>query len=278
MNMKGFLKSKFSKEKVSKFFDKEGFYIVLFLCVCIVAITAVWVSRNGAKNNQGVNDVNDTTAPITAPGNETSAQEIDPELEASFSVDDENDYSEVEKTDGMAEVNEEDTTAVSSKPAAAEADVKFDNPMKDGFTAANVMRDYSTETLVNYESLGEWRTHSGIDIKGIEGTEVVAIADGKVVDIRNDNEYTGGLGWLVEVEHSNGYKSIYANLGEKIEVKKNQTVKKGQLIGSIGNTSIFESSSSKDNQTIGHLHFELLKKGAAGYENVDPKEYLTLQN
>ena len=37
---------RFSKEKLAKFFDKEGFYVVVFLCVAIIATTAVYVTRN----------------------------------------------------------------------------------------------------------------------------------------------------------------------------------------------------------------------------------------
>jgi cytoskeletal protein RodZ len=65
--MKDNFKSRFSKERVAKFFDKEGFYIVLFVCVCIVAITAVWVSRTGLKNkeNQSLEEPQEQTATNT---------------------------------------------------------------------------------------------------------------------------------------------------------------------------------------------------------------------
>ena len=46
MRKKLFSKSRLSRENIAKFFDKEGFYVVVFLCIAIIATTAVYVTRN----------------------------------------------------------------------------------------------------------------------------------------------------------------------------------------------------------------------------------------
>lgn len=279
--MKSNFRTKFSKEKLAKFFDKEGFYIVLFLCVCIVAITAVWVSRTGVKENekQNIGDLN---------GNQTA--ETTPSKEASNSSDTDNKISAVDDakvskpvvqdTSVSKNANSGNTTAgTSAKVTTASKNFKLGSPIKEGVAYENIFRDYSPNDLVCFQYLNEWRTHGGIDVKAAEGTEVLAAGDGKVIDVKNDS--TNGLGWVVTVDHNNGYRTIYANLGEVLGVNKNQTVKKGQKIGVVGNTSIYEKDSyggaEADNKGVGHLHFEVSKMVSGKYESSDPKEYLTLQ-
>jgi murein DD-endopeptidase MepM/ murein hydrolase activator NlpD len=71
-------------------------------------------------------------------------------------------------------------------------------------------------------------------------------------------------------------------LAELLDVSKGQTVKKGQKIGTVGATSIYEMdavAASSDEPLLSHLHFEVLKKGTDNtYSKVDPIKYLTMQN
>jgi murein DD-endopeptidase MepM/ murein hydrolase activator NlpD len=280
-------KSKFSKEKLAKFFDKEGFYIVLFLCVCIVAITAVWVSRSGIKDNpeQQNQEITETKQ------NETEG--VQPTKEASQSTDESvknpavNDKvsSEPQNTDSAGGKIASTNTSVGTpaKTTSVPSSLKLGDPTKVGISKETIMRDYSPDEPVLFEIPSyEWRTHAGLDVKVVEGTEVLAAMSGKVVDIRDDNEYAGGLGWLVVVDHGNGYKTVYGNLDEPTDLKLNATIKKGERIGVIGSTSIFEgdaAAASTEDSAVSHLHFEVLKIGAnKAYTNVDPKEYLTMQN
>lgn len=271
MNIKGYFKSKFSKERVSKFFDKEGFYIVLFLCVCIVAITAVWVSRNGVKNDnsQNLGGVKENKTEVSTPSKETSTQN-NANQEPKLTV---TEQAKVSKEQGKGTEPKKETKITPTKASTVPSSIALDSPIKDGLLEANILRDYSPTELICFKNLNEWRTHPGIDIKASEGAEVLAVYSGKVIDVRNDNS----LGWTVVVDHNNGYKSIYANLDEVTDVKKNQSLKKGQKIGIVGKSSLTEYTASDEGDTVSHLHFELLKKGAKTYENVDPKKYLTMQ-
>jgi murein DD-endopeptidase MepM/ murein hydrolase activator NlpD len=99
--------------------------------------------------------------------------------------------------------------------------------------------------------------HEGIDITAPTGTEVYATADGYISGIFYSNE---GYGNYIEIDHKNGYKTIYAHLS-KILVKMNQYVKRKDLIGLVGNTGL---------STGPHLHWEIRLNNTP----VNPENYM----
>lgn len=97
--------------------------------------------------------------------------------------------------------------------------------------------------------------HDGIDLAVPVGTQILAVAGGKVLYAARFTTY----GNLVVIKHRNGYSSAYAHL-KRMYVKKGQTVKQGQKIGTVGMTG----------KTSGpHLHFEIQK-------NIDPIDPMPL--
>jgi len=89
-----------------------------------------------------------------------------------------------------------------------------------------------------------WSGHLGIDIAAGEGAPVYA-ADSGVVAYAGP--IGGGYGNLVQIDHQNGYSSLYAHLSQ-INVRCGQGVSQGQLIAFAGSTG---------NSTGAHLHFEI---------------------
>lgn len=124
----------------------------------------------------------------------------------------------------------------------------------------DVIKEYAKDNLIYSETLEEWITHSGIDIKADRASIVKATADGTVKTIKNDPRY----GLTVTIEHSDGYVSSYSSLLTAEFVKEGEKVTQGQTIGTVGNSAVFETA--EDN----HLHFELLKDGS----NINPEMYL----
>ena len=120
--------------------------------------------------------------------------------------------------------------------------------------------NYAKENLVYSNTLQEWVTHLGIDIKAPKTTVVKASDEGTIKSIKNDPRY----GITVVIEHTNGFESLYANLLTAEFVKEGEKVKQGQSIGTVGNTGAFEIVDEP------HLHFEILKDG----ENLDPSIFL----
>lgn len=85
----------------------------------------------------------------------------------------------------------------------------------------------------------------GIDIGVISGTGVASAAAGKVIFAGGDYRVSYGL--YVEVDHGNGYKTLYAHLSS-ITVEMGEWVEMGQIVGGSGNSG---------RSTGPHLHFEL---------------------
>lgn len=104
----------------------------------------------------------------------------------------------------------------------------------------------------------EKKLHEGVDINAKENTDVKGSFDGKIKDCGED----GQLGKYIIIDHGEGIETKYGHLNE-ILVKKEDSVKKGQVIAKSGNTG---------KSTGPHLHFELLYMG----ENKNPDEYLNI--
>lgn len=99
--------------------------------------------------------------------------------------------------------------------------------------------------------------HTGVDFVLPQGEEVMATADGEVVQSLKDNY----RGIYVIVKHDEIYTTSYSHL-QDATVKAGDKMKKGQVLGHVGSTGL---------SAVGpHLHYEVLKSG----DNVDPKDYL----
>jgi murein DD-endopeptidase MepM/ murein hydrolase activator NlpD len=115
------------------------------------------------------------------------------------------------------------------------------------------------------------RMHWGMDFTAPKGTPVYATGDGLVK--RADNR-ASGYGKHIRVDHGFGYVSLYAHMN-KFQVKRGQKVKRGEIIGYVGNTG----------RSAGpHLHYEVFKDGKKinplnfYYGNLSSEEFDILLN
>ncbi len=92
------------------------------------------------------------------------------------------------------------------------------------------------------------RMHTGCDFSAPRGTPIYATGDGVV--IKRVSNY-GGYGNEIEIDHGYGYVTKYAHL-DSFKIKKGQRVKRGEVIGYVGNTGA---------STAPHLHYEIIKDG-----------------
>ena len=110
------------------------------------------------------------------------------------------------------------------------------------------------------------RRHFGMDFSAVRGTPVYATGNGIIK--RVDNR-AAGFGKHIRIDHGFGYVSIYAHL-DKYNVKRGQKVKRGQIIGFVGNTG---------RSVAPHLHYEIVKDGKKinpinfYYGNLSPDEF-----
>lgn len=157
------------------------------------------------------------------------------------------------KSNTITNSKKTESSKVSKKEEKME--IKFEEPVK-----GEIIKEYAKDNLIYSNTLNEWTTHLGIDIKADKTTVVKSAYEGTVESIKNDPRY----GLTVIIEHDNGFKTVYSNLLTSEFVVEGEKVKTGQTIGTVGNTATFES---KDES---HLHFEILKDN----EQVNPKLYV----
>ena len=113
------------------------------------------------------------------------------------------------------------------------------------------------------------RKHKGMDFSAPTGTPIYATSDGKV--IRVDGR-APGYGKHIRIDHGFGYVTLYAHLS-KYNVRRGQEVKRGDVIGFVGNTG---------RSVAPHLHYEIRKDGVAVnpinfyYEDLNTEEFNAL--
>ena len=124
-------------------------------------------------------------------------------------------------------------------------------PLED--TSAEVTNPYGWQAhpVTKQKSL-----HSGVDLAADYGTNVLAVADGTVLDCSYDMAY----GYILTLEHADGVQTQYAHLSEFL-VKAGDAVRQGQIIAKTGGSGW---------STGPHLHLGVLIDGEA----VDPLEAL----
>lgn len=135
--------------------------------------------------------------------------------------------------------------------------VKSSQTLIKPYTAANIKiiktyYDYKAEAKTQEQSIIKYNTtymqNDGVDYQGDKNFEVISVLDGTVTSVKEDDL----LGKIIEIKNTDNIVTIYSSLSE-INVKANDTVKQGDVIGKSGENNI--AVDLKD-----HLHFELLLK------------------
>lgn len=140
---------------------------------------------------------------------------------------------------------------------------KVINPYTDqSVTIGKYFYDYKGEATSQERSIiyhdDTYIQNSGIDFVSENTFDVLAVLEGTVTDVKEDET----LGKIVEIKHDNEYISIYQSLSE-VSVKKGDTVTQGQVLGKSGTNEL-------DKEIGNHLHFEFYVNGQV----VDPSLYL----
>lgn len=215
------------------FFGGAGLYIALFLCAAGLAVAGYW-----------------SLIPKDTPPEKEVSSPVEVELPAPV-------MPEVRAPESVVPAPVEKLPVFDPEPveAAPVAPRLIVDPLKGETIAA-----FSVDALAYNETLGDWRTHDGIDIAAGLGTQVLAACSGTVTAISDDDM----MGTSVTIAHDGGYETIYANLQSVPTVAVGEAVTAGQVIGSVGDTALSESSSRP------HLHFAVRKDDQA----YDPREFL----
>jgi len=249
-----------SNNKALNFFKKEGFYVILFICLCIVATVASITASNNKKlsSNQAIQKEQANAGGIL------KEQQQEKEYQGALEVK----KDDLTKTEGLKPVPniQKVTTGNITAPVSKSLNATFTKPVAKGQLA----RAYSKD-LVLYKTNGSYKINLGIDIKAKIGEPVLAANAGIVKAVGTDVD--GQNGYMVIIDHGNGFTTKYSNLEKEILVKVNEKVNENQKIATVGNTSLYAYKEDYGS----HLHFEVLQSSKADptkYENVDPTRYV----
>lgn len=182
----------------------------------------------------------------------TSIAETEPQTEPDFQVR----HNVTDVPDTREQTTGEEAPPLTEQPTTQD---DFAVPYKDYYSlplGTDILRDYNPTTPSYNATMGDWRTHGGVDFKGPDGSQIKAISTGTVTDISDDPMY----GTVITIDHGNGVIARYCGLNKDVtEVKEGDKVKGGQLLGYLGKVPC-------EGADVSHLHFEIYYND----EMVDP--------
>lgn len=225
--------------KLGDFVLGKGFYIVLFLCVATIGISGYYLMNSFTP---GVERPAAGTPEVVLPDESGETQKNTPptaQAKPKTAEDKPADENKANKPQTPAPVQQ-------PAPVASAAPTVYSWPVE-----GEILRDFSVETLAYDETMGDWRTHSGIDIAADAGCDVLCMGDGVVKSVFEHDL----MGVTVVVDHQNGMVSTYANLEAEPLAAAGQEVERGTVLGRVGATALAESA------LPAHLHLEVSRDG-----------------
>ena len=231
------------ENKVKNVLSGIGFYGTLAVCLLVVGVCG-WVllqDREDPLPQQAVTPQVPVSQPVEMP--EVRLPTVETLEPAPVPV-------PPKETKELPEVEVDHT------PVAAEAPRLVVAPLR-----GDVLTAFSMEELVYSPTLGDWRTHNGIDIAANTGCSVQAFADGVIDETGKD-----AMGEYVIISHAAGFITKYMGLENIENLTVGKEIKSGEVIGTSGKCT-------GENVTDPHIHFEMSKDGVL----VNPTDYLPQQ-
>ncbi|MDR1774129.1 MAG: M23 family metallopeptidase [Clostridioides sp.] len=179
--------------------EKDGFYLSLFLCVCLLAVGGIWYTNRNV--DQLAKDKDNEIHLIEGEDNKVPTST--------------NSEEDLEKAKDSSSTN----TNTESKLS---------------YLGTSVLRGYSDKEPSYSKTLDQWEIHKAIDISSEVGTDVKSLTAGTVEDVFTSDKY--GVSVKIKKDGKDEY-IVYSNLAKDAKVKKGDTVKQGQVIGQIGETA-----------------------------------------
>lgn len=237
-------------EQIKKFLRSRGFALALLACLVAAAAAGVWAVRT--VRDELKKSYDDLTAPQEEPAPEPQLT-LDPQEDDVWQqpvTDAAESAANVPKPassasssgaqSGSGLVHEPSALQGASSPASSSAAPASTQPV-----SGRVLNAYSGDELVYNKTLGDWRTHNGIDYAAREGEAVPSPVDGSVVLAGAD----GSWGPVVAVKDSAGRVWRLCGVASP-KVKEGDTVSAGQVLGTVGSVSCECAEES-------HLHLEV---------------------
>ena len=182
-------------QRYDRMMEKQGFYVVLGVCVLIIVLSAVLTFRQRKE----------AQIPVVV--------------------------EEIQMVGGNQQAETLESALIASQGATQTAAVPTEPPLSFAQPVSGVtIRFYSADEPQFFAAANAWQVHSGIDLQTDYATPVKASAQGTVAWVGND----GNMGLCVELSHADGYSTYYAGLSSADYVKAGDPVYQGQVIGHAG--------------------------------------------
>lgn len=229
------------KKRFGRGLSSKGFYIALAVCLVgsgIMAFVAV------DRTLSGIEDMNSGTGSSLSGQSSSSSSQVG-------AVTDKPAGSSSESS------SQQGSQSAPSSESTAAGPVTYSMPV-----SGEIMNAYSAGELTKSLTLGDWRTHDGVDIKAAAGTEVHPAAAGTVKKVYSDTLW----GNCVEIEHADGIVTVYCSLSEPT-VQVGQAVKTNTVLGTVTDSAAAEVLEAS------HLHFGMKENG----KWIDPMSRISAQ-
>lgn len=213
-------------KKISDDKIKRGLYSAIAFLLCVGTLFAFWMSNR--ENNIETDD------PSTQ--SETKLETTTEDIAVNTPV------------TNVPDDREDESVAVQKQS------VYFAFPLENG-----TVRSFSNGELVKNNTTNDWRTHTGVDLKGVEGDPVKAICSGTVISYREDALW----GTVITIDHGNGITAQYSGLEKGSTLQSGDSVAINDTVGKLSTIPLERAEGV-------HLHLEIHKDGVA----VDPENYL----
>lgn len=236
--------------------EGKGFYIVLGLCLTIIAVSAwsLWTEAGIEVFSDDSVTVSEDTSMVVVVTSIPTVEPVEDDLEPN---------TDTMLSDSEVPADAERIVVNLDEPQVQESVEIFDTLVPTDYiypVTGDISMSYSMEALVFSDTLEDWRVHAGVDFEVAMGEKVFCAANGVVTAVYDD----ALLGRTVIVDHGEGIETVYANLAKETNVEVGDIVNMGDILGEVGDTAISEANEPS------HIHFEMRING----ENVNPMDYL----
>ena len=261
-------------EQIRKFLRDKGFALALLACLVAAAAAGVWAVRTVRdeldKNLSGLKTPDSTS---TAPGIDEGLSTTTPqEDETTWEWPTEPAANSVSNVPKAASSASRSASSASSAPQAGSGSVREPSALQGASSPASssaapastqpvsgrVLNGYSGDELVYNKTLGDWRTHNGVDYACAQDAAVSAPVNGKVTAVETDGRWGG----VVSIEDGEGRVWRVCGTAD-VQVKAGDTVSTGQTLGRAGN---IPNECTEET----HVHLEVLE----GEKYLDPAKLI----
>lgn len=277
MNNTGKLKFKKENDKPRM---RDSLIFILIFVLCVVTVVTIQIRSQQKKDAQTLNSQrvqesqqsNDekttlaSTNPVT--NSDFDTKKLDEKEEAdrlqaqATRTSTQNDDITSENVDNLEEKSnnlpKEGEDSETKENLTEQKKLKLIKPV-DGI----ISKKFADRELMYSKTMDDWRLHLGTDIAVPIGTKVVACEEGTIEEISDDEQY----GTTVVIRHNERLTSRYSNLATTNSVIVGQPVSKGEQIGVVGDSAMYEVLDEP------HLHFAISDNGVY----VNPAKYITFE-